>query len=194
MIKILGICASPRKGGNSDVILDGFLDGARSAGPCSIKKIYLSDLDIKFCKENECCFESGVCNIDDDMRLIYKEIDGADVLAIAAPVYFGNIPAQLKLAVDRFQPHWIRKEILKKPPLTEKKRIGVFLCVSGQNRKDFFSNARQVLKNLFAVLDIKYYGEVYCGGVNNKGDIQSKVECMNKARVLGESLIKTSKK
>lgn len=191
MVKVLGICASPRRAGNSELILDSLLEGARSRGECSVKKISLSDLEIKFCRESECCYETGECAVFDDMRLIYKEIDDADVVAIAAPVYFGNIPAQLKLVVDRFQPHWIKKEILKKPPLTEKKRMGVFLCVSGAEREDFFKNSRQVIRNLFAVLDIEYRGDIYCGGVNNKGEIQSKKNCMNKARALGEELIKT---
>lgn len=179
MVKILGICASPRKGGNSDIILDRLLDGARSAGSPSIKKVYLSDLDIKF------------TDVNDDMRLIYKYIDDADVIAIAAPIYFGNIPAKLKLVVDRFQPHWIKKEILKISPLIKKKRRGVFLCVSGQERKDFFKNSGQVLKNLFAVLDIKYYGEVYCSGVDDKGEIKNKIDSMNKAHTLGKKLIKS---
>jgi len=194
MVKILGIYASPRKGGNSELILDSLLKGVRSGGKCSIRKIYLSGLEIKFCGECERCYKTGECDLGDDMRLIYKGIDDADVIAIAAPVYFGNIPAQLKLVVDRFQPHWIKKEILKKPPLTEKKRIAVFLCVSGTGREDFFKSSRQALKNLFAVLDIKYYGEVYCGGVNDKGDIQTKIDCMNQARTLGEKLIKTLQK
>ncbi|MFH0764121.1 MAG: flavodoxin family protein [Candidatus Omnitrophota bacterium] len=191
MIKVLGICASPRKAGNSELILDSFLEGAMSAGRCSVKKIFLSDLEIKFCRENECCHKTGECGMDDDMRLIYNGIDDADVVAIAAPVYFGNIPAQLKLVVDRFQPHWIKKEVLKKPPLTEKKRAGVFLCVSGAGREDFFRNSRQVLKNLFAVLGIKYYGEVYCGGVDAKGEIKRKKNFMNKSHTLGKRLIKT---
>ncbi|MCX5686531.1 MAG: flavodoxin family protein, partial [Candidatus Omnitrophica bacterium] len=85
MVKVLGICASPRKAGNSELILDNLLEGARSRGECSVGKISLSDLEIKFCRESECCYKTGECAVFDDMRLIYKEIDDADVIAIAAP-------------------------------------------------------------------------------------------------------------
>lgn len=128
--------------------------------------------------------------MDDDMRVIYKDVDDADIVAISAPVYFGSIPAQLKLMIDRFQPHWIKKEILKKPPLSRKKRKGVFLCVSASDREDFFKNARQVIRNLYAVLDIEYSGEIYCGGVDNKGDIKDKTDVISRAHRLGEDLVK----
>lgn len=190
MVKVLGICASPRRNGNSELILDSFLKGAKAIRGSSIKKIFLGDLVIKFCQEGECCYESGECVLNDDMRVIYKDVDDADIIVISAPIYFGSIPAQLKLLIDRFQPHWIKKEVLKKPPLGEKKREGAFLCVSASDRDDFFKNARQVVRNLYAVLSIKYHGEVYCSGVNNKGDIKDKKDVMSRAYRLGEDLVK----
>ncbi|MFA6142369.1 MAG: flavodoxin family protein [Candidatus Omnitrophota bacterium] len=190
MVKALGICASPRKGGNSEIIIDSFLDGVKTCGNSSVNKIFLSDLVIKFCREDECCRESGECDMDDDMRAIYKDFDDADIVAISAPVYFGSIPAKLKLMVDRFQPHWIKKEVFKKPPLTQKKRKGVFLCVSASNREDFFKNARQVIRNLYSMLGIEYSGEIYCGDVDNRGDIKDKADIISRACRMGEDLVK----
>jgi len=187
-MKVVGISGSPRKGGNSEMLLDEALKGARSAG-ASTEKIILNDLDFKACQECGGCDESGACIINDDMRLVYKKIEQADRLVIASPVFFGSVTAQLKAMIDRFQCQWVKKYVLKKPAQPGKTRKGIFLCVSGTDKKEFFENARSLIRIFFSTLDIVYFGDLFCGGVDRKSAIKKRKVILRKAFKLGAALV-----
>lgn len=98
---VLVIAASPRRGGNSDLLSDRFADGARDAGH-NVEKVFLRDLKIGYCTGCYFCEQSGgVCAIKDDMGPLLDKIIGADVLVMATPVYFYCMNAQLKTVIDR---------------------------------------------------------------------------------------------
>ena len=187
MTKILGICASPRKNGNSEIILDKLLSGARSRG-ASTKKILLGQLKFSPCLECPRIKKDGTCLVRDGMNSVYKGIREADAVVLASPIFFGSVSAQAKMMIDRFQCLWQAKYVFKtvRQPLEKKK--GVFLCVSASGRRDFFENAKAVVRNFFAVAGIAYSGEVFCGGVENKGDILKKKSCLSKAKKMGERI------
>jgi len=190
MVKILAICGSPRKGGNSDLLLEAFLKGAHFAGGRT-QRIFLNNLCFKPCQECGGCDKTCRCILRDDLRRVYSAVEDADIVAVASPIFFGSISAQVKMMIDRFQPFWIKKEIFKKPPLSVKKRIGVLLCASGTERRDFFENAKKIIKIFFAVLDIEYAGDIYCGGIDKKGKIKGMKGVLKKAGLFGARLVKT---
>ena len=66
-MKILGIAGSPRRNGNTDLLLAEFLKGAASKG-AEVKTIYLNDLKITPCQHCDSCFKAGKCKIQDDMQ------------------------------------------------------------------------------------------------------------------------------
>ena len=189
MIKVIGIGGSPRKGGNSDILLDEALKGARKSGG-SCEKIILNDLDFRPCQECGGCDETGICVIKDDMRLVYKNIEEADRVIIASPIFFGSLSAQIKMMIDRFQSYWIRKYILKKPVSTKKNRKGIFLCASGSDKKEFFENAKKTIRIFFMTISIKYSGDLFCGGIDEKAAIKKNKKMLAKAFKLGEALVK----
>jgi hypothetical protein len=97
---VVGVVASPRKGMNTDTLVDKVLEGAKSVG-AETEKIYLNDLAIKPC---QACAEYPApkfCWYDDGMAKIYNVIENADVLVIGTPAYYDCVSAQLKLVVDR---------------------------------------------------------------------------------------------
>lgn len=188
-MKILGIGGSPRKGGNSDILLGRALEGARSEG-ASVEKIILNDLDIKPCQECRGCDETGICVLEDDMKSVYEKMDEADGVIIASPIFFGSLSAQTKMMIDRFQCAWVRKYILKKKAPLAKKRKGLFLCVSAWNKKEFFENAKAIIKTFFITMDIDCFGEQYCPRVDAKASIVKNKEALDKAFDLGASLVR----
>ena len=187
MIKVLGICGSPRRGGNTEMLLDAALSGAVSAG-ASVEKIILSDLCLKPCRGCDVCGKRAGCVIKDDMRLIYKKVGGSDALIVASPIYFGSLSAQTKIMIDRFQPYWVMKYILKKPASKKKNRKGVFLSVEASNRKTFFNNARGIVKILFIVLNIKYFGDTFCSGVDKSGEVGDRTDTLKRSFDMGAKL------
>ncbi len=184
--QVLGIMASPRKGGNTDVLLDAALRAAQQSGAVT-EKILINDLEFVPCQACDDVREDGRCKIQDDFQKIYEAVLSADSIIVASPIYFGSISAQLKMLIDRFQCYWRAKHITKTIDDAAMKQGG-FLCVQASSRNDFFENARFIMKNFFATVGIEYYREVFCFNVEKKGSVKDHPDCMEKAVAMGEKL------
>lgn len=104
--KVLILSGSPRKGGNSDLLCDEFLRGAVEAGN-EVEKIRVAEKKVGYCTACYYCQKShGVCAKKDDMGEILQKMIDADVIALASPVYFYSINAQLKTVIDRTVARW----------------------------------------------------------------------------------------
>lgn len=177
-MKIVGICGSPRKSGNSDILLDEFLKYFE--GKAKIKKFFLNSLKFIPCQECENIRKDGRCKINDDMQNIYDEIESSDIVVVASPVFFGSISAQLKMMIDRFQCQWLGINIFR--TFKPKKKKGIFICVEASQRDDFIENARSIVKNFFKTINAEYFDELICKGVDEKGKIMEKKECFEKIK------------
>ena len=182
-MKIVGINGSPRKKGNTELLLESALFGASAAG-ARIEKINLGDLEFSPCLS---CFDArldGVCKLKDDLEKVYKSVYEADGIILASPVYFGSISAQTKMLIDRFQCYWSAVNVHK----TIKQKVsrpGLFLCVEASTKQSFFENSRSVVGNFFTTLKVVSEGELLCSGVEGKGEIKKRPECLEKARKMG---------
>jgi len=185
-MKVLGINGSPRIGGNTDILLDKALEGAKSKG-ARTEKIILNDLDFSPCQECENIRDDVPCIIEDDMQLLYKKVIDADGIILASPIFFGSLSAQTKMMIDRFQCLWWAKYILKKE-IFKKKKIGAFISVEASKREDFFGNAKSIVKNLFATINASYREELFCSGVDERGSILKYPDFLRRAFELGERI------
>ncbi|MBU1045102.1 MAG: flavodoxin family protein [Candidatus Omnitrophica bacterium] len=183
---VLGISGSPRIEGNSEILLDKALSGAIQAGAL-IKKIRINDFKFSACQACEKVRDDGYCSINDEFQKIYQEILKADIVFLSSPIYFGSVTAQTKMLVDRFQCHWRAVNQFKTLHQGLKKQ-GYFLSVQAAAREDFFVNASLIARNFFATIGFKYCGELFCGGVEEKGGIIQYPDKMNQAFALGENL------
>ena len=102
---ILILSGSPRKNGNSDLLCDEFMRGAREAGH-RVEKIRVAEKAVGCCRGCYACKNSGVCVLRDDMADILQKMIDTDVLVLASPVYFYSIDAQLKAVIDRSVARW----------------------------------------------------------------------------------------
>ncbi|MEI0490665.1 flavodoxin family protein [Brachyspira pulli] len=99
--KVLIISSSPRRGGNSDLLCDEFLKGAKEAGH-DAEKIFLKDKKINYCEDCGTCYKNNKpCVQKDDMKEILDKMLEADVIVMATPVYFYTMNAQMKTFIDR---------------------------------------------------------------------------------------------
>lgn len=88
MKNILLLSASPRKGGNSDLLCEQFMKGAVEAGH-QVEKIFLRDKKINYCVGCGLCVDNkGICSQKDDMYQVAQKMIDADVIVMATPVYF----------------------------------------------------------------------------------------------------------
>ncbi len=183
MHRVIGINGSPREGGNTEILLESFLEGAESIG-VPTEKVVLNKLDFVPCQECENLGSNEICVIQDDLQDLFRCIEDSDVVVLASPVFFGSLSAQTKMMIDRFQCHWRLREILKLD-MPKKTRRGVFLSVEASQRDDFLDNAKSIVKNFFATIDARYAGEVFCKGVDSKGAVLNSPEVLSRAKDLG---------
>ena len=188
-MKVLAIAGSPRRQGNTDLLLAELLKGAQSKG-AEVETIVLQNLKFSTCVHCDSCLKEGKCRIQDDMQKIYDKLAEADVIVIASPVQFASITAPLKAMIDRCQCLWARKYVLKIPPLSPlKKRKGFFLSVSGTRLKNMFEPSLTIVKTLFHVINVDYMGELLVSGVDEKGAILKHPEALQQAFQWGQRLM-----
>ena len=99
-MRVLGIVCSPRKGGNTEILVTEALKAVAEAGG-ETELVLLADKNIAPCDACGACLESGICKVKDDMQMIYQQLESADGLIFGTPVYFLNVSAQAKAVMDR---------------------------------------------------------------------------------------------
>jgi multimeric flavodoxin WrbA len=185
-MKILGILGSPRRRGNSEILLDALLDAARQQG-AAVEKVALRDLKISPCLEIYHCFKDGTCPIPDDMLDLYDKLLTAQVVVLASPVFFYGLSAQAKAMIDRTQALWARRYILKLK-FPEGVRQGVLLATGATKGRLLFVGCRLTARYFFDAIDVSYAAEILVRGVDEKGAIKEKPEVLAAAADLGRRL------
>lgn len=186
---VLGLAGSCRREGNTETLLDWCLAAAEAEG-AEVVRFRLADLDLHPCRGCEACSKTGECIVGDDMRLLYPYLQGADALVVASPVYSMGIPALPKMVIDRCQPFWALKYVLKRPlPAPEAgRRLGAFLCCAGTTFQTVFDGSLQVMRYLWHVLEIEPAGDLLCPGVDAKGEIEEETGARAVAEEIGRRL------
>ncbi len=189
-MKVLGIFGSPRKGGNTELLLEEALRGAASEG-AEVERLRLTDYNIIPCKECLACYKDGNCIILDDMAEIYPRLLEADIIILASPIFFYGVTAWAKALIDRCQALWSRKYHLKDPSLGKegKKRKGFFISAGGTKGQKVFEGAILTAKYFFDVLNADYVGELVIREVDAKGDILKHPEILLQAFEAGKRLV-----
>jgi len=103
-MKVLALLGSPRKKGNTGLLLDEYLRGIKDAREdAEIIKVNLQEKNLHGCMACEACHNAaiGQCVIKDDMQELYPLFRQADMVVYATPVYWWSVTAQLKAFMDR---------------------------------------------------------------------------------------------
>lgn len=187
-MKVLGILGSPRIGGNSDILLEQALAGAKEAGG-EVEKIVLSKKKIAGCLDCGKCNETGICTIKDDMLEIHKKILEADVVIHSVPVYFWAMTSQMKAYLDRwcafFDAQWRMHKAYR--PKMKVKKIGLITLCGDPN----VSTADPIVHSFkntcqFAGLNLL---EVVQASAGAKGEIANNEAAKKKAYDLGRNSV-----
>ncbi len=177
--KVIIISSSPRKGGNSECLVNEFERGAVESGN-SVEKVYLYDKKISFCKGCFGCLNTNKCVIQDDAIEIAQKMLTSDVVVFATPVYYYSVSGQLKTMLDRANPlygsDYLFRDIYLLATAAEDAGSSTFEGTEKavQGWVDCFSNARLA-------------GTVFAGGVNEMGDIKGH-EALMRAYEMGRKI------
>jgi multimeric flavodoxin WrbA len=102
-MKILAVSGSPRKQGNTEILLNEALDGAKADG-AEVELYRISGKNIQPCDGCWTCMKEGQCHIKDDMQELYEKLLAADGIILGTPIYFYAMTAQTKTFIDRSMP------------------------------------------------------------------------------------------
>lgn len=175
-MKILGLSFSPRKQGNTVILLSEALDGAKQEG-AQVELLSVVGKTLKPCDGCWACEKTGRCHIKDDMQELYDKMLEADGIIFGTPVYFYSMTAQAKTVIDR-------TIAFSRPERSLTNKVGGVIVVAGSQGttdalKDlyFYMVTRQILPANFVAA--------------YPGDDPRKLEkCMKAARHLGRQMVK----
>ena len=192
-LKVLGISTSPRREGNSDLLLRRMLNGAEQAG-AAMEYLRLCDYHLEGCNECYSCLSQDRCAINDDYQPILDKMLEADRLVFATPVFFMTVSAQAKLLIDRGQCLWVRHTMQHKPLFEPKRdRRGIIIAVGGSRSRKQFECVRQPIQSCFNYLEVDYLGSLCINQVDEKGAILKRPDALEKALQLGRILADAEK-
>lgn len=175
---VLILSGSPRKGGNSDLLCEEFLRGAKESGNI-VEKIFIREKKIGYCTACYYCKRSGgICAIKDDMADILRKMNEADVIVMSSPVYFYSIDAQMKTLIDRCVAQWTQI----------KDKEFYYIMTAAEDSDDVMNCTLECFRGLAACLSgSAEKGVIYGKGVYEAGEIKGH-PAMKKAYEMGKGL------
>lgn len=174
---------SPRRSGNTHVLVSQALEGARDRG-ANAELIMLGDLNIQECNGCHVCWKKNhACSKHDDMAVLYPKIAECDALVFGTPVYWYGPTALMKCFVDRFvyfNCHANRTKISGKTaaivvPFEDTTLTTASLVV------DFF-------KRSLDYLEMTLSETILVPGVTKRGEVRYRQEIMDQCYELGQKL------
>jgi multimeric flavodoxin WrbA len=201
-MKVLGFVASPRKDGNTDTLVDTFLDGASSAG-AEVKKHFLADLEINQCRGcfRNCILEKGMrCKtFRDDMDMLLPDMASSDLMLFASPFYLASYTAIMSRFFERCLSVWETKfvgelgtveaiKVLNNPLKGKKAVMALVQDYKNPNPAEPELAFKAFQHNLSTVYMMEVVEKIHVTDVRDIGDINKKTEVLEKIRALGKNL------
>jgi multimeric flavodoxin WrbA len=182
MAKILAVVGSPRKGGNTDLLVSRMVAGATAAN-AQVEVVRLGELQIRECDGCHACWKGRPCSKQDDMLALYPKIAASEAIVFATPVYWYGPTALMKGFIDRFV--YFNGEANR--PMIRGKRAAVAIVLEEAHEPTWRPVVEFFEKSL-AYLEMKPAGTIIVPGVGKKGEILEHPERLEEAFRLGSAL------
>ena len=195
MMKVLAVYGSPRRKGNTSILLGRAVEGARQAG-AEVEEIVLRDLKMSPCLEIYGCKKTGRCVIRDDFQDFHDRILESEGLIVASPIFFYSVSAHTKILIDRCQSLWVKKHWIDQIPMGTGtfKRKGLFISVGATKGKKLFDGALLTMRYFFEVLDMELWNSLLYRGMDFEGDVLNHPKCLEQAYEAGKDLVAAIRK
>jgi multimeric flavodoxin WrbA len=190
MMKVLAVYGSPRRKGNTSILLKRAVAGARQAG-AEVEEIVLRDLKMSPCLEIYGCKKTGRCVIPDDFQDVHDKILESEGLMLASPIFFYSVSAHTKTLIDRCQSLWVKKHCIDQTPMGAgaSKRKGLFISVGATRGKRLFDGVLLTIRYFFEVLDMELWNSLLYRGMDFEGDVLNHPEYLEEAYEVGKDLV-----
>jgi multimeric flavodoxin WrbA len=179
-LNILGIVGSPRRGGNTEILVDEVLRGAEEVGALS-EKIILNKLNIKPCQACNTCYKTGKCIQNDDMISLLEKMKESNVWVLGTPIYWWGPTAQFKAFLDRWY-NPIHQEF-------KGKHVILVIPLEGDHER-YARHTIGIFTDVLNYLNMKLFETIVAPGVGRRGEVREKENILKKAYRAGLEIIK----
>jgi multimeric flavodoxin WrbA len=178
-MQVLGIVGSPRRGGNTEILVDEALKGAEESGAL-IEKVILNELNIKPCQACNSCYKTGKCIQNDDMISLQERMKESNVWILGTPIYWWGPTAQFKAFLDRWY-----------SPIHEdfKAKQVILVIPFGGSHERYARHTVRMLKDVFKYLNIEIFESILVPGVFSRGVVKKDIKVLARVRNAGQSVV-----
>jgi len=189
MSSILAIYGSPRRKGNTSLLLKQAVQGAKEQG-AAVEEVILRDLKMAPCLEIYGCKKDGRCVIKDDFQGLYESLLSCQGIMLASPIFFYTVSAHTKIFMDRCQSLWAKRYLLEKVVRGEGERTkkGLFISVGATGGKRLFEGTLLTVRYFFDVCDAEFWRYLLYRGLDFEGDVLKHPEYLQEAYGAGREL------
>jgi multimeric flavodoxin WrbA len=180
--RVLGIVGSPRRGGNTEILVDEALAGAEEAGALT-EKVILSELEIGPCRGCDVCGKTGQCVQQDDLPALLEQMKNSQVWVLGTPVYYWGPSAQFKTFVDR----WYGAD---KVATFKRKRVTLVIPLGSSDAHDA-RHTVGMLQDALAWQESELFATVLAPGVLERGVVRERSDLLAAARRAGREAVET---
>jgi multimeric flavodoxin WrbA len=182
MARILAVVGSPRKGGNTDLLVSRIAEGA-GAADARVEVVRLAELLIRECDGCHACWKGRPCSKQDDMLALYPRIAASEIIIFGTPVYWYGPTALMKGFIDRF----VYFNCEANRPMIRGKRAVVAIVLE-ETHEQTWRPVVEFFEKSLAYLEMKPAGTIIVPGVGKKGEILNQTERLEEAYRLGTRL------
>lgn len=180
---ILVMTGSPRKQGNSDMLAEAFIKGARQSGH-TVNKYEAAFSKISGCHACDTCWSKGVpCSFDDDFNNKFVPLlEQADMLVLCMPLYFYGFPSGVQATLEK-----LYSLLMPQSKIKIKVSETMLLMCGGEKDHSIFTGAVGVYKQICKGMKWSEQEMILVPGVLGKGEIV-KTDYLKQAEELGRSI------
>jgi len=189
--KIIGFSGSPRKNGNSDILLKTIMTGVNQEGVPS-EYYNLTDIDFKGCVGCEKCRKDKVCTgLIDGMSSMYPALVTSRGLVLVSPTHSYNITAWMKSFIDRlycFYNFGTDRPRSWSSRLADQNRKAVVAAICEQESAKDMGFTLEAMKYPLEALGYEIIGELAVFKIFDKAKVKQNEDVINNAHQLGKKL------
>jgi len=191
MTKVMAIYGSPRREGNTALLLREAVQGAREMG-AEVEEVILRDLKMSPCLEIYTCKNTGRCAIQDDFQKVYDSILVSQGVILASPIFFYAVSAHTKILMDRCQSLWVKKNWFEGAPTgqSQSQRKGLFISVGATKGKKLFDGTLLTVRYYFEAIDCELWKTLLYRQLDFEGDVLKHPEYLEEAHQAGKDLVR----
>lgn len=171
---VFAILGSPHTNGTTAAMLNLAVHKAEQAG-YAVTKINLYEKELSFCTGCRICMNTHICVQKDDIQEIVALLHKSQLVILAAPVYWANVPAPVKNLFDRLLGTAMEEtNTFPKPRLREKQYMILTSCNTPAPFSWIFGQSRGAIRNMeefFKTAGMKPIGKVVCANAKNKKEL-----------------------